>query len=35
MIVKVLNDLSAPEFEDGATAQLLSLAKDCIAFPSG
>lgn len=33
IIVKVLNDLSAPEFEDGATAQLLSLAKDCIAFP--
>lgn len=35
MIVKVLNDLSAPEFEDGATAQLLSLTKDCIAFPNG
>jgi putative spermidine/putrescine transport system ATP-binding protein len=35
IIVKVLNDLSAPEFEDGATAQLLSLAKDCIAFPAG
>ena len=35
MIVKVLNDLSAPEFEDGAEAQLLSLAKDCIAFPDG
>jgi putative spermidine/putrescine transport system ATP-binding protein len=33
IIVKVLNDLSAPEFEDGAPAQLLSLAKDCIAFP--
>ena len=32
IIVKVLNDLSAPEFEDGATAQLLSLTKDCIAF---
>lgn len=35
IIVKVLNDLSAPEFEDGAEAQLLSLAKDCIAFPTG
>lgn len=33
IIVKVLNDLSAPEFEIGAQAQLLSLAKDCIAFP--
>ncbi len=33
IIVKVLNDLSAPEFDDGATAQLLSLTKDCIAFP--
>jgi len=33
IIVKVLNDLSAPEFDDGATAQLLSLANDCIAFP--
>ena len=35
IIVKVLNDLSAPEFGDGATAQLLSTAKDCIAFPAG
>jgi len=35
IIVKVLNDLSAPEFEDGAQAQLLSLAKDCAAFPAG
>ena len=35
IIVKVLNDLSAPEFADGAQAQLLSLAKDCIAFPDG
>ncbi len=35
MIVKVLNDLSAPEFEAGAKAQLLSLKKDCIAFPEG
>lgn len=34
MIVKVLNDLSAPEFEDGAEAQLLSMTKDCIAFPA-
>jgi putative spermidine/putrescine transport system ATP-binding protein len=33
VIVKVLNDLSAPEFDDGAPAQLLSLIKDCIAFP--
>ncbi|NUH67070.1 ABC transporter ATP-binding protein [Sulfitobacter sp. S0837] len=32
IIVKVLNDLSAPEFEEGAMAQLLSLTKDCIAF---
>lgn len=35
IIVKVLNDLSAPEFADGAEAQLLSLASDCIAFPAG
>ncbi len=35
IIVKVLNDLSAPEFDDGAQAQLLSLANDCTAFPSG
>ena len=35
IIVKVLNDLSAPEFSDGAKAQLLWLAKDCIAFPAG
>ena len=35
IIVKVLNDLSAPEFEDGAQAQLLSLTKDCTAFPAG
>ena len=33
IIVKVLNDLSAPEFADGAPARLLSLTKDCIAFP--
>lgn len=33
IIVKVLNDLSAPELADGVEAQLLSLAKDCIAFP--
>ena len=33
MIVKVLNDLSAPDLESGAEAQLLSLKKDCIAFP--
>lgn len=32
VIVKVLNDLSAPEFLDGAQAQLLWLVKDCIAF---
>ncbi len=32
IIVKVLNDLSAPEFEEGAEAQLLWLVKDCIAF---
>ncbi|MFT5067916.1 MAG: putative spermidine/putrescine transport system ATP-binding protein, partial [Reinekea sp.] len=30
-----LNDLSAPEFADGAEAQLLWLASDCIAFPTG
>jgi len=35
IIVKVLNDLSAPEFDDGAEAQLLWLASDCIAFPAG
>lgn len=35
IIVKVLNDLSAPEFEDGAEARLLWLASDCIAFPAG
>ncbi len=35
VIVKVLNDLSAPEFADGAEAQLLWLASDCIAFPAG
>lgn len=33
IIVKVLNDLSAPEFADGESATLLSLASDCIAFP--
>lgn len=32
IIVKVLNDLSAPEFKEGEEAQLLWLAKDCIAF---
>jgi len=32
IIVKVLNDLSAPEFADGEEAQLLWLVKDCIAF---
>ncbi|MEP3276429.1 MAG: ABC transporter ATP-binding protein [Stappiaceae bacterium] len=35
VIVKVLNDLSAPEFADGADAKLLWLASDCIAFPAG
>ena len=35
IIVKVLNDLSAPDFDDGAEAQLLWLASDCIAFPAG
>jgi len=35
VIVKVLNDLSAPEFADRAEAQLLWLASDCIAFPAG
>lgn len=35
IIVKVLNDLAAPEFANGAQAQLLSLAKDCTAFPEG
>ncbi|EBA14226.1 ABC transporter ATP-binding protein [Roseobacter sp. CCS2] len=33
IIVKVLNDLSAPNFDDGAQAQLLSLTNDCTAFP--
>lgn len=32
IIVKVLNDLTAPEFEVGAEAQLLWLTQDCIAF---
>ena len=32
IIVKVLNDLTAPEFTDGAAAQLLFLTNDCIAF---
>lgn len=35
IIVKVLNDLSAPEFADDAEAQLLWLASDSIAFPAG
>ncbi|SDZ02467.1 putative spermidine/putrescine transport system ATP-binding protein [Jannaschia faecimaris] len=35
VVVKVLNDLSAPDFEDGAEAQLLWLASDCVAFPAG
>lgn len=35
IIVKVLNDLSAPDFEEGAEAQLLWLTSDCIAFPAG
>ena len=35
IIVKVLNDLSAPDFDNGAEAQLLWLASDCIAFPAG
>lgn len=35
IIVKILNDSSAPEFEDGADAQLLWLSSDCIAFPTG
>ncbi len=35
VIVKVLNDLAAPEFADDAEAQLLWLASDCIAFPNG
>ncbi|MCJ7873174.1 ABC transporter ATP-binding protein [Marinovum sp. 2_MG-2023] len=35
IIVKILNDLSAPEFTDGAEAQLLWLASDCIAFQAG
>jgi putative spermidine/putrescine transport system ATP-binding protein len=34
MNVKVLNDLAAPEFEDGQTGQLVWLKKDCFAFPA-
>ncbi len=33
IVVKVLNDLSAPEFGDGDDARLQWLTTDCIAFP--
>ncbi|MCK0169026.1 ABC transporter ATP-binding protein [Jannaschia sp. S6380] len=33
IVVKVLNDLSAPEFSEGDTGRLQWLASDCIAFP--
>ncbi|UWQ21945.1 ABC transporter ATP-binding protein [Jannaschia sp. W003] len=33
IVVKVLNDLSAPEFASGQEGRLLWLASDCIAFP--
>lgn len=32
--VKVLNDLAAPEFEEGQTGQLVWLKKDCFAYPA-
>ncbi|MEM7491333.1 MAG: ABC transporter ATP-binding protein [Pseudomonadota bacterium] len=35
VVVKVLNDLSAPDFEAGDTGRLQWLASDCIAFPHG
>ncbi|TFL18372.1 ABC transporter ATP-binding protein [Jannaschia formosa] len=35
IVVKVLNDLSAPEFAEGDTARLHWLTSDCIAFPHG
>jgi len=33
IVVKVLNDLSAPDYADGEETRLLWLASDCIAFP--
>ncbi len=33
IIVKVLNDLSAPEFSEGQDGSLMWLTSDCIAFP--
>ncbi|MEM7641339.1 MAG: ABC transporter ATP-binding protein [Pseudomonadota bacterium] len=33
VVVKVLNDLSAPDFGEGDTGRLHWLASDCIAFP--
>jgi putative spermidine/putrescine transport system ATP-binding protein len=35
IVVKVLNDLSAPEFSEGDRGRLLWLTSDCIAFPKG
>ena len=32
IVVKVLNDMAAPEFEDGAEATLIATAADCSAF---
>ena len=34
IVVKVLNDLSAPEFSDGQEGRLLWLTSDCTAFPA-
>ncbi len=33
IVVKVLNDLSAPEFSEGQDGRLVWLISDCIAFP--
>ncbi len=34
IVIKMLNDLSAPEFSDGQDGKLLWLTTDCIAFPA-
>lgn len=34
IVVKVLNDLSAPEFSEGDEGRLMWLTSDCIAFPA-
>jgi putative spermidine/putrescine transport system ATP-binding protein len=35
IVVKVLNDLSAPDFTEGQDGRLVWLISDCIAFPHG